>query len=46
MRIRERTFEFTVRDGDGSFLVECDGEVVRARVARFSILAQKVRLCS
>ena len=35
-----------VRDGDGSFLVECDGEVVRARVARFSILPGKVRLCS
>ncbi len=35
-----------VRNGDESFLVECDGEVVCARVARFSILPRKVRLCS
>jgi diacylglycerol kinase (ATP) len=35
-----------VRDTGRPFLVECDGEVVEARVARFSILDRKVRLCS
>jgi len=35
-----------VRNGGDPFLVECDGEVVRASFARFSILAPKVRLCS
>jgi len=38
--------QVTVRNGGGTFPVECDGEVVRATVARFSILPQKVRLCS
>jgi len=38
--------EATVRNGGGTFLVECDGEVVEARLARFAVLPQKVRLCS
>jgi diacylglycerol kinase family enzyme len=36
----------TVRNGGDPFLVECDGEVVQAQVARFGIHPRTVRLCS
>jgi diacylglycerol kinase family enzyme len=38
--------EATVTNGGDPFLVECDGEVVEVRIARFSIVPEKLRLCS
>lgn len=38
--------EAAVVNGGDSFLVECDGEVIEARAARFSIVPGKLRLCS
>lgn len=40
------TRQATVRNGGDPFLVECDGEVLEACVARFSILPGNLRLCS